>query len=97
VNNKKSTLLIKVEIKSDEAILLLGSQAKVEFEAIDSFTLLLDIGSGAVQKKISLPVPLVNAMVKKRIARKSCWAEYSAPVAKQMTSVLVPTWCSQCV
>lgn len=60
---------------------LLQENKAVEFTQLNSFSLDFRIGSGAFRRILSLPVPLEATNSRTRIARKSGWVEYIAPIS----------------
>ena len=60
---------------------LLRGGAIVNISQLSSFTLAIDVGSGALWRRVSLPVPLQMTGGKVRIARKSSYVEFIAPIA----------------
>jgi hypothetical protein len=79
-------LRARYTIESGDAKALLQNSGTVEFDMPDPFRLSLTIG-GKFQKDVSLPFPLNSDAAKIKIARKSLWIEYTAPVSKlQMLS-----------
>jgi hypothetical protein len=76
-----ATLQVRYEMRSEEAKNILQNGGVVEFRATDPFTLILVIND-TLRKNMKLPVPLNTDSGKIKIARKSLWIEYTAPVAK---------------
>jgi hypothetical protein len=79
-NEKVVSAIVHVDIKSGEALRLLRGGAKVEFQLVNPFRLILSIGSGECRREIELPIPVTYVKSKTRIARKSEWVEYEADV-----------------
>ncbi|KAF2034802.1 hypothetical protein EK21DRAFT_55723 [Setomelanomma holmii] len=72
---------IRYDIWSEEPKRLLQSGGSVEFHAPDPFKLVMVIGS-TYRKSVALPLPVNVHVGKVKIARKSLWIEFLAPVAK---------------
>ncbi|KAF1937809.1 hypothetical protein EJ02DRAFT_505767 [Clathrospora elynae] len=72
---------IRYDFCSGEPKRLLQSGGIVEFHALNPFNLVMVIGS-TYQKSVALPLPVNVEVGKVKIARKSLWIEYLAPVAK---------------
>ncbi|KAF1846230.1 uncharacterized protein K460DRAFT_386537 [Cucurbitaria berberidis CBS 394.84] len=68
--------IISVDVKT-----ALQSAAAVEVELSNPYSLIIKVGS-AFRKVLELPLPLDGARGKTKVARKSLWIEYSAPVAQ---------------
>jgi hypothetical protein len=79
--DEAATLQVRYEMRSEEAKSVLQNGGVVGFYATDPFTLILAI-SDKLQTSVELPVPLNTDAEKVKIARKSLWIEYTAPVAK---------------
>lgn len=73
-------LQIRYDIKSPVAQKSLQGAAAIKFNLPNPFTLVLKIGNGFCHT-FRLPLPLDCARGSTRIARKSLWVEYQAPVA----------------
>ena len=74
-------LRIRIDICSPTTQSLLQSGATVTFRSQGPFTMVLDIAQGQFKEEIKLPVPLDLSRGKTKIARKSCWVEFDAPLA----------------
>jgi len=81
--SRVSTLAVRFKTLSAKATAVLQSRGSVDVQLRDPFSLELKIYSGddLCQDTVQLPVPLELGQGKTKIARKSMWIEYSAPVA----------------
>jgi hypothetical protein len=78
---KATSLQVRYEIKSAVLQEALQSAATVDFTLRNPFTLVLNIGDTFCHE-LELPLPVDGARSKVRVARKSLWVEYWAPVAE---------------
>lgn len=67
-------------IDSEEATQSLQNGGIVTISTIDITTLEILIGD-KVRKRIVLPMPIDSTIGKTKVARKSLWIEYTAPIA----------------
>ena len=74
-------LTTRLDLLAAEHQDLLRGGAIVNITQPSSFILAIDIGSGALSRRVALPVPLQNTGGKMRIARKSSYVEFIAPTA----------------
>lgn len=81
VTNKITSLRIRFTIASGEGRALLQNAGTVAWERPDPYQLVLTIDK-KFTKAVSLPLPLSATSSKIKIARKSLWVEYTAPVAE---------------
>ncbi|KAF2469196.1 uncharacterized protein BDR25DRAFT_230166 [Lindgomyces ingoldianus] len=89
-NTTITSMTIHGDVTSPTVQQLLQSNASVEFRLIDPFLLVLDIGGGKFRKELELPMPLNSALGKGKVARKSCWVEYTAPIVHVASLTLRP-------
>ncbi|KAH9860998.1 hypothetical protein IAQ61_010734 [Plenodomus lingam] len=77
--SKINALRIRFTIVSEEAKVFLQQGGEVVWKTATPYTLILTIGRN-FQQTLLLPLPLSTESSKTRIARKSLWIEYTAPV-----------------
>ncbi|KAF1944977.1 hypothetical protein EJ02DRAFT_509908 [Clathrospora elynae] len=82
--NRVSSLQVHFKITSAKAITLLQGGASVGMHLTDPFNMVLNISSGSdtFQKSLQLTMPLDLSKGKTKIARKSLYIEFSAPIAE---------------
>ncbi|KAI4676515.1 uncharacterized protein J4E88_007433 [Alternaria novae-zelandiae] len=81
--SRVSTLAVHFKTLSAKATAFLQSGGSVDVQLRDPFNLVLKVYSGddLCQETVQLPMPLESCQGQTKIARKSMWIEYSAPVA----------------
>ncbi|KAF2265489.1 hypothetical protein CC78DRAFT_579231 [Lojkania enalia] len=87
---KLISMRIHLDVLADEVKKVMQNGSKVNFALPNPFTLILDIDHGHFSRKFELPVPLDKDRGKGKIARKSGWLEYSAPLASSSSLSLSP-------
>jgi hypothetical protein len=87
-----STLTVQFKISSAKVVGLLQAGGSVDVQFRDPFSLVMNIQSGndLYQDTVQLPMPLESGQGKSKIARKSLWIEYSAPVAESAYMYIQP-------
>ena len=81
-STKITSLTIRYDIYNDEIkSALREATTTVQFQSSNPFMLLLRIGVEGYEARIRIPMPLVTTKGRTRIARKSGWVEFCAPVA----------------
>ncbi|KAF2678823.1 hypothetical protein K458DRAFT_480637 [Lentithecium fluviatile CBS 122367] len=87
--NRIVSLTTHFDLIRREHTALLQSDAQVEFTLPDPTTLVLNIGGRALHQ-IELPIPLNGAKGRGKVARKSSWIEYTAPLADTVMIAIRP-------
>jgi hypothetical protein len=88
---KVHSLKIHYAIGSGDAKAFLQIGEIVEFETPNPFLLTLTIGK-KYRRDLVLPFPLSGDAAKVKIARKSLWIEYTAPVSDAKTLSIRPEY-----
>ncbi|KAF2823611.1 hypothetical protein CC86DRAFT_422601 [Ophiobolus disseminans] len=83
------SIRVRYDIRSEKPKRLLQNGGIVDFHSFGPFNLILMIDS-TYRKSVALPLPVDIAAGKVKIARKSLWIEYLAPVAKVSALTLRP-------
>jgi hypothetical protein len=87
--NKVTSLRIRYDILSGDMKTLLQNGGVVQMNMPSPFRLVLTVGNKS-SKELTLPFPLNNNAAETKIARKSSWIEYIAPIAEPKALSLRP-------